>query len=105
MQVRFCSNKLGIYSLLLDDLTNMKSCTLLLVLCLVSVALAFNGAISRTRLGLGRSLSHLNMVAKTEDGQAYKVQSNEGLLDTNRMQRAFEGTGIKVPAEKQLHVG
>ncbi len=83
----------------------MKSCTLLLVLCLVSVALAFNGAISRTRLGLGRSLSHLNMVAKTEDGQAYKVQSNEGLLDTNRMQRAFEGTGIKVPAEKQLHVG
>ena len=105
MQVRFSSNKLGIYSLLLDDLTNMKSCTLLLVLCLVSVALAFNGAISRTRLGLGRSLSRLNMVDKTEDGQAYKVQSNEGLLDTNRMQRAFEGTGIKVPAEKQLHVG
>lgn len=42
---------------------------------------------------------------KTDDGVAYKVTRNEGLLDANRMQRAFEGTGIKVPEDKKLKVG
>ena len=60
--------------------------TALIVLCLVSVAHSFNGAISRMRQSLDRSMVSLKMVAKTEDGQAYKVQKNEGLLDTNRMQ-------------------
>jgi zeta-carotene desaturase len=37
--------------------------------------------------------------------EAYKVEGNEGLLDTNRMERAFKGTGIKIPPGKQLKVG
>lgn len=34
-----------------------------------------------------------------------KVKGNEGLLDTGRMEKAFKGTGIKVPKDKQLKVG
>ena len=33
------------------------------------------------------------------------VKGDEGLLDTNRMERAFKGTGIKVPADKKLNIG
>lgn len=36
---------------------------------------------------------------------AEKVKGDEGLLDPNRMERAFKGTGIKVPSDKQLNVG
>ena len=36
---------------------------------------------------------------------ALVVKGDEGLLDENRMERAFKGTGIKVPADKRLTVG
>jgi zeta-carotene desaturase len=36
---------------------------------------------------------------------ALSVQGNEGLLDTSRMERAFKGTGIKIPADKKLKIG
>ena len=32
----------------------------------------------------------------------YKVKGDEGLLDTGRMEKAFQGSGIKVPKDKQL---
>ena len=34
-----------------------------------------------------------------------RVSGDEGLLDTNRMERAFRGSGIKVPEDKRLKVG
>lgn len=37
--------------------------------------------------------------------EVQKVKGDEGLLDTNRMERAFKGSGIKVSADKQLTVG
>ena len=41
----------------------------------------------------------------TAGADLLQVKGNEGLLDTGRMERAFRGTGIKVPAGKQLRVG
>ena len=33
---------------------------------------------------------------------AYQVKGDEGLLDTGRMEKAFLGSGVKVPKDKQL---
>lgn len=33
------------------------------------------------------------------------VQGNEGLLDPSRMERAFQGSGVKIPSSKKLRVG
>ena len=33
------------------------------------------------------------------------VKGDEGLLDANRMERAYRGTGIKIPSDKKLNVG
>lgn len=54
------------------------------------------------RLAARSTALHVVDVAPVE---AYKVEGNEGLLDTNRMERAFKGTGIKIPPGKQLKVG
>lgn len=49
----------------------------------------------------------LNMIAQVTDIDSQKllVTGNEGLLDTDRMEKAFLGSGIKVPKDKQLKVG
>lgn len=36
---------------------------------------------------------------------AKKVKGDEGLLDTNRMKKASEGLGIKIPQDKRLNIG
>lgn len=74
---------------------------ILLSLLLVHVCVAFRPLSLRQPL---KSSSLLNMVAQVGD-KAFLVEGNEGLLDTNRMQRAYEGTGINVPADKQMTVG
>jgi len=69
-------------------------------MCLQQTA-AFLGAAARRG-----SSSLLRMVATMPPKvEVQKVAGDEGLLDTNRMERAFRGTGIKVPAGKQLKVG
>lgn len=50
-----------------------------------------------------RSSRALKMNEKTEE--AYVVKGDEGLLDTNRMEKAFRGLQIKVPSDKKLKVG
>jgi len=49
----------------------------------------------------------LKAVASTVDttSGAYVVKGNEGLLDSSRMDRAFKGSGIKIPSNKKLSVG
>mmetsp|Transcript_14037 Transcript_14037/g.12731 ORF Transcript_14037/g.12731 Transcript_14037/m.12731 type:complete len:574 (+) Transcript_14037:19-1740(+) len=47
--------------------------------------------------------SKLSMVALEQ--QKLKVTGSEGLLDENRMEKAFKGSGIKIPKEKQLKIG
>jgi len=41
----------------------------------------------------------------SEQPDLLKVKGNEGLLDSARMEKAFRGTGIKVPSSKKLKVG
>lgn len=73
---------------------------LLLSLLLVHVSIAFRPISMRQPL----KSSTLEMVAQVGD-KAFLVEGNEGLLDTNRMERAYLGTGIKVPEDKQMSVG
>jgi hypothetical protein len=40
--------------------------------------------------------------SSTETASAYVVQGDEGLLDTNRMEKAFKGSGVKIPLDKKL---
>ena len=49
----------------------------------------------------------LKAVASSVDttSGAYVVKGNEGLLDSSRMDRAFKGSGIKIPSNKKLSVG
>eukprot|EP01038_Epipyxis_sp_PR26KG_P011226 gene11226-15066_t len=37
--------------------------------------------------------------------EVQKVKGDEGLLDTNRMEKAFKGTGIKIPEKSKLKIG
>ena len=41
----------------------------------------------------------------TEANTILEVKGNEGLLDTKRMEKAFLGSGIKIPSDKKLNVG
>eukprot|EP01041_Mallomonas_annulata_P011246 gene11246-23521_t len=68
-------------------------CSILLTLC--QIGSAFHG-LTIPRL--------VNNRLKMQD-DLLVVQGNEGLLDPSRMERAFRGTGIKVPADKKLRVG
>ncbi|KAJ1423105.1 zeta-carotene desaturase chloroplast precursor [Ochromonadaceae sp. CCMP2298] len=40
-----------------------------------------------------------------QEATSIRVEGNEGLLDTARMDRAFKGTGVKISPEKRLKVG
>eukprot|EP01039_Chlorochromonas_danica_P004728 gene4727-5176_t len=58
----------------------------------------------RTSRGLARSLRSSIMMANTAQ-EIKSVKGDEGLLDVNRMDRAFRGLGYKVPPNKRLNVG
>ena len=44
----------------------------------------------------------LRSTISADGTSAYQVKGDEGLLDTGRMEKAFLGSGVKVPKEKQL---
>lgn len=67
------------------------------VVLLAVVASAFKTGSSPVRFISKRSL-------KMTD-QLLQVKGDEGLLDTARMEKAFLGSGIKIPADKRLNVG
>ena len=67
------------------------------LLIIVAVLLVVVHAFSR--LPLQRTRSSLSMVS------TLVVQGNEGLLDTARMEKAYLGSGIKIPEGKRLRVG
>jgi hypothetical protein len=52
---------------------------------------------------LGNSILR-SSVAEVETPAAYSVKGDEGLLDTGRMEKAFKGSGIKVPKEQRLRL-
>ncbi len=51
------------------------------------------------------SIKSNRMTSSLKMQQDLVVSGNEGLLDTARMDRAFKGTGIKVPEHQRLKVG
>ncbi len=52
---------------------------------------------------MGRQFSKISLQATVEASK--KVKGDEGLLDVNRMKKAYEGFGIKIPEDKRLNVG
>jgi zeta-carotene desaturase len=69
-----------------------------ILLALVSLSKGF-------RLASRSPLVSQHRQALKLQAEAVAVQGNEGLLDESRLERAFRGTGIKVPAGKKLKVG
>jgi hypothetical protein len=57
--------------------------------------------------GLSASLRTMGRkkTLKMVDEETLTVRGDEGLLDTARMEKAFKGTGIKVPEGEQLSIG
>eukprot|EP01040_Poterioochromonas_malhamensis_P000272 gene272-285_t len=51
---------------------------------------------------MGRQVSKISLQAVEP---SKKVKGDEGLLDVNRMKKAYEGFGIKIPEDKRLNVG
>ena len=79
---------------------NIFAVQLLVVVSILSASLVEAFALIRSTIRLGSQRALFMM----SDG-ALVVKGDEGLLDKNRMERAFKGTGIKVPADKKLTVG
>lgn len=52
---------------------------------------------------MGRQVPKISLQATVEASK--KVKGDEGLLDVNRMKKAYEGFGIKIPENKRLNVG
>lgn len=65
----------------------------LMVLLHYSISFQFSGYVSVKKLVM------IDQVEKI------RVTGNEGLLDTNRIEKAYLGSGIKIPLEKKLKVG
>lgn len=51
---------------------------------------------------LTRTRRYTALRSTVSDVAAYQVKGDEGLLDTGRMEKAFLGSGVKVPKDKQL---
>lgn len=87
----------------------MRSCKII-ILAIALLAFTVKGFTVRNNkpwvgsyLQKKQSLNLLSMVL--EDVNTKRVTGGEGLLDTGRMDRAFKGSGIKIPADKKLKVG
>jgi hypothetical protein len=67
--------------------------------CERSVMMAAAAGVEMGRQGMDEG------VGQNDRDKALTVRGDEGLLDSARMEKAFKGTGIKVPPEDQLSVG
>lgn len=72
---------------------------------LVGFLLAFTDGFRRiTNNYIRRSIQKLSSTV-ADVVEAKVVKGDEGLLDTGRMEKAFLGSGIKIPPEKKLKIG
>mmetsp|Transcript_23933 Transcript_23933/g.26197 ORF Transcript_23933/g.26197 Transcript_23933/m.26197 type:complete len:574 (-) Transcript_23933:117-1838(-) len=79
----------------------IASLFVVVILCL-SVVQSFRSYGFHGRI-MGRQVSKISLQATVEPSK--KVKGDEGLLDVNRMKKAYEGFGIKIPEDKRLNVG
>ena len=71
-----------------------------LFLCIINVSCAYRTVFSSAKL------HSPNVRMKLRGNLAQQqVEGNEGLLDTNRMERAYRGTGIKILPANKLKIG
>jgi hypothetical protein len=77
---------------------------LLLTLAVLGLLLQSQGFVLRSNV-VQRALTSRSTQRFSEQPDLLKVKGNEGLLDSARMEKAFRGTGIKVPSSKKLKVG
>lgn len=78
----------------------IASLFVVVILCL-SVVQSFRSYGFHGRI-MGRQVSKISLQAVEP---SKKVKGDEGLLDVNRMKKAYEGFGIKIPEDKRLNVG
>mmetsp|Transcript_24450 Transcript_24450/g.54913 ORF Transcript_24450/g.54913 Transcript_24450/m.54913 type:complete len:583 (-) Transcript_24450:44-1792(-) len=68
-------------------------------------ALAYCGLVVAFTAMPRSSMNIMTRSLSMQEATSIRVEGNEGLLDTARMDRAFKGTGVKISPEKRLKVG
>eukprot|EP01036_Dinobryon_divergens_P022356 gene22356-30604_t len=71
----------------------------------ITVALLLSSTDAFTFSSRTRRYTALRSTVSDVGSAAYQVKGDEGLLDTGRMEKAFLGSGVKVPKDKQLKIG